>query len=491
MDIIDIKAWIKSLKGKYDKRAITGVAYCENLSSYMFYLKNMTLWFSVHNKYPYVDLVETEHRCNRHLLSNHLKDMVLSGFKIENNDVVIKLTLTHKYLPSQTKFIFFEMQRYKTNLILTDKHLRILYVHREIEDKRYGRSLWMGSIYTLPPTEGTYSIDDISLNLDKKSIIRGVSKERREYFSDKEIYQLWHTLEGGGKLEVLDGYLHITTPNNHNIIGEFYEHYITLLEMEHQKSILRERERKIVREKKRLTKLIHKLEEELKTTEDYEKYKLYGDAVLTFMKKPSPNGTFTFTDWKTGKQITIPVESGKNPSEVATYFYKKYKHLKKKRENLQRRIADIKKKIENLDYLTGENDKSTTYSFSNGKPFWKLEDEFGNIYLVGKNKLGNHIISFHLSSKKHLWFHVKNFPGSHVILKPKNGNVTEYAIITAAKLAAYFSKLRNSSKVEVIYTLKKNIKPVKGELGLAIYQGEKSIIVTPESPEEMEMQRLS
>ena len=104
--------------------------------------------------------------------------------------------------------------------------------------------------------------------------------------------------------------------------------------------------------------------------------------------------------------------------------------------------------------------------------------------------MGNHLITFHLASKKHLWFHVKDFPGSHVILKPKDGQLAEYAIITAAKLASYFSKVRESSKAEVIYTEKKYVKPLKG-IGLVNYRNEKSIIVTPESPEEMEMTEIT
>jgi len=50
--------------------------------------------------------------------------------------------------------------------------------------------------------------------------------------------------------------------------------------------------------------------------------------------------------------------------------------------------------------------------------------------------------------------------------------------------------VRESSKAEVIYTEKKYVKPLKG-IGLVNYRNEKSIIVTPESPEEMEMTEIT
>ncbi len=488
MDIIDIKAWLSSINGKYDKRQVTGVFICKDLHSYIFALKNISLWISVHPKYPYIDIADSDRNCPRHNLSDHLKDMYISGFELINLDVVLKITLTHKYLPSQQKYLYVEMQRNKTNLILTNRDERILYVHREVEDKRYGRMLWRGSIYTPPPIQGTYSVEDILQIEEKHSfILRGIAKERRNYFSLGEIYNLWQSINSGGNTKELNGYLHVVEPSNLNVVGLFYEHYITTLEIEHQKATYREREKKLKRERKRLTKLLHKLEQELNSTEDFEKYKKYGDGILTYLHHPIYEETFTFTDWETGHEITVPIKPGQDPKEIATHYYKKYKHFKKKRENVVRRIEEVKRQIEELELKTDQSEESIQQV---GKPYMKFEDEYGNIYLVGKNQIGNHIVSFHLASKKHLWFHVKDFPGSHVILKPKDGEITEYAIITAAKLASHFSKMRDSSKVEVIYTERKNIKPVKGEIGLAIYRGEKSIIVVPESPEEMEMKRL-
>ncbi len=492
MDIIDLKAWINEAARDYRKKQIMGVYYCSDLQSYIFTLRNTSLWISVHPKYPYIDITDTETSCSRHTLSNNLKDTYIKEIHLINADLVLKILLGHKYIPSNEKHLYVEMQRNKTNLILTDKMDRILYVHREIENKRYGRRLWAGSIYTMPPTAGTISIDEV-LSISQESptekiIIRGIAKERRKNFSDTQIYQLWNTDITLATFQILDNYLHIIGSGDTPIPGSFYEHYITILEIDHQKRLAAARMKELKKEKKKLEKLLEKLREEYKSTEGFEKYKLFGDGILAFMSEPVNSDTFTFTDWNTGKEITVEVTPGEDPSTLARKYYNKYKHLKKKRENVRRRIAEIEEKLSKLS--AKEISETEKENIEKGRPYHKYEDEYGNIYLVGKNSIGNQIVTFKLASKRHLWFHVKDFPGSHVILKPKDSIITEYAIITAAKLASHFSKKRESSKVEVIYTEKKNVKPIKGQPGMVTYRREKSIVVAPESPEEMEMKKL-
>ena len=55
-----------------------------------------------------------------------------------------------------------------------------------------------------------------------------------------------------------------------------------------------------------------------------------------------------------------------------------------------------------------------------------------------------------------MWFHVKDMPGSHIIVHAEN--LDEYTMRLAANIAAYFSKGKYSSSVPVNYCLVKNLK---------------------------------
>ena len=49
------------------------------------------------------------------------------------------------------------------------------------------------------------------------------------------------------------------------------------------------------------------------------------------------------------------------------------------------------------------------------------------------------------------WFHTKNLPGSHVILKTNGSEIPDRTFEEAAQLAAHYSKAEGASKVEVDY----------------------------------------
>ncbi|MDD4123944.1 MAG: NFACT RNA binding domain-containing protein, partial [Bacilli bacterium] len=101
---------------------------------------------------------------------------------------------------------------------------------------------------------------------------------------------------------------------------------------------------------------------------------------------------------------------------------------------------------------------------------------------VGKNNLQNDYLTFTLAKYNDTFFHVKDFPGAHVIVH--SDKLNEATIRMAANLAAYFSKARYSSSVPVDYTLVKNIKKPKGyKYGQVIIKNYKTIYIDPQNPD--------
>ena len=81
------------------------------------------------------------------------------------------------------------------------------------------------------------------------------------------------------------------------------------------------------------------------------------------------------------------------------------------------------------------------------------------------------------------WFHVKNAPGSHVIVRNLNANQSEEwdmedeIFALAAGLAAHYSSKANSDKAEIDYTRKKHLKKVTGAAkGYVIYHTNYSMV---------------
>ncbi|MFM1582682.1 NFACT RNA binding domain-containing protein, partial [Helcococcus ovis] len=98
-----------------------------------------------------------------------------------------------------------------------------------------------------------------------------------------------------------------------------------------------------------------------------------------------------------------------------------------------------------------------------------------NIIYVGKNNKQNEYLTLREANPDDYFFHIKDLPGAHVILK-NNQKITEDDIIQAAFLAAKYSKNNNDRYIDVDYTLKKNVNKAKGSKpGMVYYTDFKTI----------------
>jgi predicted ribosome quality control (RQC) complex YloA/Tae2 family protein len=105
----------------------------------------------------------------------------------------------------------------------------------------------------------------------------------------------------------------------------------------------------------------------------------------------------------------------------------------------------------------------------------------GLLILVGKNSRQNHEVTFRRAAPNDLWLHVRGAPGAHVIVKAGGREVPEATLRQAAQLAAYYSQARGSTHVDVAYTERRYVRPIKGAgPGLVTYAQEKTIRVAPE-----------
>ena len=110
----------------------------------------------------------------------------------------------------------------------------------------------------------------------------------------------------------------------------------------------------------------------------------------------------------------------------------------------------------------GRNKKKSKPS----RPFHYKTENGADIY-VGKNSKQNDYITLKVARKEDLWFHVKDSPGSHVILK--TDKIFDKDIKIAAYLAALNSSLASENKVDVDYTEKKNVNKAKGAKDGMVY----------------------
>ncbi len=144
-------------------------------------------------------------------------------------------------------------------------------------------------------------------------------------------------------------------------------------------------------------------------------------------------------------------------------------------------IREIKAELTGEGYLKAKKQqKGKSQNAKKAKPMHFVSTDGFDFY-AGKSNVQNDELTLHFADSEDIWLHTKNIPGSHVIIKCAGKELPEQTLLEAAKVAASFSKAKNSSKVPVDYTVRKNVKKPRGaKPGMVIYEQNKTLYVDPD-----------
>lgn len=104
--------------------------------------------------------------------------------------------------------------------------------------------------------------------------------------------------------------------------------------------------------------------------------------------------------------------------------------------------------------------------------------------LVGKTEMDNDLLSLKVADPEDWWFHVRDMPGSHVILRAKSSEEPgRQTLKLAAAIAAYHSKARHKGVAPVACTRARYVrKPKRAKPGTVQIHNEMIFKVMPEQP---------
>ena len=259
---------------------------------------------------------------------------------------------------------------------------------------------------------------------------------------------------------------------------------------------------------KKETKKLQNLRNDLLHAENAEIYKIYGDLITAnvyALEKGMTEAELPNYHDPEYKPLRVPLKINETPMQNAQRYYQKYN---KSKRALTRLAEQIELTEEKVFYLAGvlnslnqcteltELDEIRHEAAVSGlfekrgkgaklhkpeasKPM-RFRSSEGFEILVGKNNYQNDAIATRLGDEEDCWLHVKNAPGSHVLIKADGRFITETTLLEAGVLAAWFSSVRNSENVDVDYVEYKFVKkPKKAKPGMVIFTGQNTMNVTP------------
>lgn len=249
-------------------------------------------------------------------------------------------------------------------------------------------------------------------------------------------------------------------------------------------------------------------QKQMKDTEKKDKYKVYGELINTYGYGLEEGvKSFKALNYYTNEEITIPLDPQLTPQENSKKYFDRYQKLKRTQEALEEQIKETTEEIQHLESISNaldiareESDLSqikeelTEFGYikkhytskkgakmqTKSKPFHYISSDGYDIY-VGKNNYQNDELTFKFASGNDWWFHAKKMPGSHVVVKTKDGTLPDRTFEEAGSLAAYYSQGRTAPKVEIDYLQKKNVKkPAGAKPGFVVYYTNYSLMAVPD-----------
>lgn len=249
---------------------------------------------------------------------------------------------------------------------------------------------------------------------------------------------------------------------------------------------------------------LNKLEKTLFDSQNSDEYRIKGDLLFANLHLIQKGQKEIIVDnYYDGTKMTIELDERYDGKTNAKKYYNKYQKAKNSLHYINEQIEltkeeinyfdslitlmdnasyydalEIKEELENLGYLKKKKTKNIQKKKNKFHIETYLTKDHITIY-VGKNNLQNDYLTFKMASRFDTWFHVKDMPGSHVVVHSEN--LDEYTIRLASKMAAYFSKGKHSSSVPVNYTQIRTLKkPHNSKPGKVILDHYQTIYIDPD-----------
>lgn len=463
------------------------------------------------------------------IIRKYLQGAVIESFKQIDNDRIIEIGVSNKNeIGDDIKAtLIIEIMGKHSNIILVDRNQNKIIEsikHVGFSQNSY-RTILPGSTYIEPPKTGAknpFTIEDEPLfeilqtqdlspkNLQK--LFQGLGRDTANQLAERLTTDKLKAFRQFFKQEVSP---HLTQ-NAFSAVpfsdsGQSFEQLSELLDYYYLEKAERDRVSQqasdlIHRVQNELDKnrlKLRKQEAELKATENAEDFRQKGELLTTYLSLvPNNKESVTLDNYYTGEPLTISLDLSLSPNQNAQRYFKKYQKLKEAVKHLSGLIEETKQSIHyfesveynlsqaNLDEIEDIREelvqagfmkrRATDKRHKRKKPEQYLASDGKTIILVGRNNLQNEELTFKMAKKGELWFHAKDIPGSHVIIKD-NLNPSDEVKTDAAELAAYFSKGRYSNLLQVdMIEAKKLHKPSGAKPGFVTYTGQKTLRVTPE-----------
>lgn len=250
-----------------------------------------------------------------------------------------------------------------------------------------------------------------------------------------------------------------------------------------------------------------RLSEDLMRAENSDDLRLCGELLTANLHLAKPGAKeVRVINYYDGSELSIPLDPRRSAAWNAQHYFRRYSKARKaireigvQLEETRNDILYLGSVLESARELRSPEDIETIRQelISSGfmrrrsgrdpgrgrtfkaKPL-RYTAPSGAEILVGRNNRENDELTLRTAEKTDYWFHTKDIPGSHVILRTGGAEPAEADIFCAAGIAAWHSKARSSGNVPVDYVRVRFVKKPSGARpGMVVFTNNRTVYVDP------------
>ena len=537
LDGIGISFLIKEIKEKILRYKLTKIFQYDRVSFSLFFGKNnlifqvkdnSTIFYLKDEKDPNTDFQ------SKFLLSlkKHLQNSILINIRQEGFDRIVYFDFEklNQFGDVEKYTLIIEIMGKASNIFLTskDKILSALYFTSIDVGNRV---IMTGARYTLPFEEKKISplyLEDENFPFETETFMEKIEGVGRAFAL--ECSQDYHTFKkylssykpvmyeilNRGKIQKVLTY---------NEFSEFNQKENATLENERKyfetlneglnayfkttitSNVISEKKKNLLKyvdsQIKKFKKIEKNIKVDLKKNENFKKHKNIGDILAANMHQIKYGmKKVTVFDFYNNQDITINLDPLLSPNDNLNFYYNKYNKGKRTISALNSRFLDIKNEIKYFEeikmFIEKENDFIGIEEIENELNLSNIGNKIKNKIklnkskkrellsfdykgfqiFVGRNNKENEEISFSKGRPNDIWMHIKDIPGSHVLILRNNQEVPDDVLMHAANLACEHSKVKKGDKVTVDYCERKFVKKIKNSKpGNVIYTNFHTVLI--------------
>lgn len=467
-------------------------------------------------------------------LRKQIESGIIKDIVQKENDRIIVFTIEKRNEMGDlsNKLLILEMMGRHSNIVVTDSNYKILEaIKHNMPFDAPDRTIFPGAIYEFPVTDQVNPYDDSEFesfinnpdyynvaSIQKKLMGFSplIAKEIMFRFenSNQSLKEIITTIKDEFNPTIIAGKKEFFYYTDMTYIEGERKHYESINELldryyydRDQIDIIKQKSKDLVKfinnGINRINHKIEKLNKDLKNTEKREKFKISGELIMANIHNiKKGDSKLVCINYYTNEEVTITLDNKLTPIQNSEKFFKKYKKFKTSIPHINVQIDNamterkyfyqLEQQIENASLKDIEEikDELIEKKYLKGKKVTKkkkkklnyetYKDQLGIEIVVGKNNKQNEYITHKLAKHNDVWFHCKEAPGSHVLVRCPFP-LEEITIRTAAQLAAYNSKMKSSSSVAIDYLEVRYIKKVPGRINSFVtYKNQKTIYIDPD-----------